>query len=913
VNRDPRTTVILIDGSSFLYRAYYGVRPLHTSRGEPVQAVYAFCRMLKKIIDQFNPSYIALVWDSKGKTTRHQMLESYKATRQAAPSDLFEQKKYIVEFADLIGMRQVAQDGIEADDLMYSIAQEQKKEGNSIIVITSDKDMGQMIDSKTVMFDAFKDVIYDVPTFEKRMGFPVAKLPFYFALLGDTSDNIPGVKGIGKTTALDLVTQYDSLDDLYAHISRVTLKRAKTALEHNKENAFLSYNLFLLQYHPTGLTQEDFKFTSNNWCNARSLFEKLEFYSLLADIDRQFGPQIQTSGKLGSTVIPSEQKMIQYDFRLITTKDQLMDLCALIKKYAICALDTETTGVNPLDTQLVGLSFCVEVGQSFYIPCGHITEQKQLARDIVLAELKPILEDLTIKKYLHNSKFDQLVLSQYGVEINGLACDTMIAARLLLPETQSVGLKQLSIALFDEPMLTYDEVIKHNKYKDFSYVPLELALRYAAADAHQTLKLAHKFIKDLATEKLDKLYYSIEHPLIQILYKMEKEGIYIDVDHLHELNKSVTKALRVIEEHILTYVAEEKKSINLNSPKQIEYLLFTQLRLPPQKKSGKGLSYSTDQEVLTALATMHPVPGLILKYRELFKLKSTYIEALPTYVNPKDGRVHTTYSQTAVATGRLASSDPNLQNIPADMGYGAQVRAAFIPRSGHLFLSADYSQIELRVLAQFSGDKNLTHAFLSGHDIHAQTTARLFDIPLADVTHEQRQIGKRINFSILYGLTPYGLSKDMNISMKEAKNYIEKYFEQYPAVREWMESVVEFTKEHGYCVTMFGRRRYIPGIYERNKTLHEQARRMAINSPAQGTASEVMKIGMINLNKALAEHNLQAKILLQIHDELLISVPEQEIEQTQTLVKNILESVVAWNIPLKVAVGYGRNWKEIEK
>jgi DNA polymerase-1 len=907
---DPQKTLFLIDGSSFLYRAYYGLKPLHTPSGIAVQAVFSFCRMIKKMIDLYGPEYIALVWDSKGKTTRHEMFADYKATRQAPPSDLFEQKKYIVEFAELIGMFQIEQSGVEADDLMYSLAKDwihSDDADRAVVFVTLDKDMGQALTlgEQVYLLDAFKEQCSDRVAIESKMGLPVVKMPFYFALLGDSSDNIPGVKGIGQKTAVDLVNQFDSLEDMYNHLDAIKKAGVKTALLTNKENAFLSYKLFLLQYHKLDVSRDELHFDSRQWSNALPWFQELGFKSLLAGAGQTKQDRIYYL----QDKIAYWQK---YNFKTVTTKEQLSQLCDYLKEKGAFAIDTETTGLQALQVELVGVSVCADTDTTYYIPCGHQAVEQQLSCYQVIAALKPILENSAYKKYLHNAKYDQLVFSSYGVELAGLALDTLIGASLIIKEWQSASLKKLSHSFFNEEMITYDDITKGQKYKDFSYVPLELATLYACADSYQTFRLV-SIIENAFTheKKIANLYYTIEHPLIQILYEMEKKGIQLDVSMLHDVDKSVSAALVVIEAEIATVVG--KDSINLNSPQQMEYLLFSVLQLPPQKKSPKG-KYSTDQEVLKTLAALHPIPALIIKYRELTKLKNTYIDALPTYVNNKTGCVHTTFSQTAAATGRLASSNPNLQNIPIDgAGYGRHVRAAFKAGTARLFVSADYSQIELRVLAYLSQDSNLLAAFAQGHDIHTETSARLFAIASEQVTHEQRQLGKRINFSILYGLTAYGLSKDLGISFKDAKKYIERYFEQYPAVSGWMESVIAFTKEHGYVETLWGRRRYIPTIHEKNRTLYEEACRVAINTVAQGTAAEIMKLGMIAVHKALSLQYPNSHIVLQIHDELIISVPEDDAHAVEQLVKKTLESVVDWNIPLVVMTRSGADWKEITK
>lgn len=904
---DPKKTVFLIDGSSFLYRAYYGIRPLHTSSGVPVQAVYSFVRMIKKLMKKFDARYVSLVWDSKGKTARHELFPAYKATRQAPPSDIFDQKKLILKFADLIELHQIAIPGIEADDIIYSLAQERSQVGDMVVVISSDKDMGQMLNDKIVMFDAFKDETTDAAAFEAKAGVPIAKIPFYFALLGDTSDNIPGVKGIGKVGAMELVNQFDSLEDLYAHLDQVKRPSQRTALEAHKDNAFLSEKLFLLQYKPTGITQQDLAFNADKWPNALPLFQELEFKTLVKELTEE---QLTLFPVVEQT-LESQKK---YTFTSITTEQQLADLCYELKQSKAFSVDTETTGLRTLEDECVGISLCMKAGQSYYIPFGHHVSEPQLSRETVIAALKPIFEDPKHKKYLQNAKFDQLVLYNAGITLQGVEFDTLIAARLVNKDWQRRKLEDLSAQYLGETMLTYDQIVTANKYKNFSYVPLELATQYSAADAHQTFRLKKILEKELKAQEQEKLFYDIEMPLSQVLFRMEAAGIGFDESVIKVLDKKVSAELAAIEAKILAAVGDKYKDLNLNSPKQVEQLLFEDLQLPTQKKSAKGTGYSTDSEVLASLAKIHPVPGLIMKYRELFKLKSTYIDTLATYVNPKTHRIHTNYSQTGVATGRLASSDPNLQNIPADStGYGIEIRAAFVPEKDHVFLSADYSQIELRVLAHLSKDKNLSDAFLHGHDIHAETAARLFDVALDEVTHEQRQIGKRINFSILYGLTPYGLSKDLDISFAQAKTYIEKYFAQYPGVSAWMDGIIESTKHHGYVTTLWGRRRYVPGIYEDNKNLYDMACRIAINTVAQGTAAELMKLGMINVEKALHAKKLDAYMVLQIHDELLISVRKDQQEQVEKLVKKTLESVVAWSVPLSVTTRYGKDWKEASK
>lgn len=910
---DPKKTMYLIDGSSFLYRAYYSLRPLHTPQGLPVQAVYSFCRMIKHLVDTFCPEYIALVWDSRGKTVRHEIYADYKATRQAPPSDLFDQKKLVMQFADIIGLKQVIQEGVEADDLMYSMAKELASNEYNVVIVSSDKDMSQTLSDHVKIYDPFKDQVVDKESFAASAGFDVTKLSFYYALLGDSSDNIPGVHGIGKKGAADLVSQFSSLSDLYEHIDQVKSDRVRKALQDQQENAFLSEKLFKLHFIPTHLKTEDLAFNRSNWSKAHDFFMELNFKSLLKEMGAASEPQAKQMS-IGDVARPDPfSRLAQYDFKTVTSIEQLKELCERIAQAGEVAIDTETDGILAMHNQCVGISLCYQQGSAYYIPVGHETSEVQIDRDVVMATIKPLFNDPAIKKYLHNAKFDQLVLHKYGVKISGVAMDTYIVARLLLREWQRAGLKPLSEFYFNEPMASFQDIIKSLKVKNFAQVPLVLATKYAAGDAHQTFKLAKHLYAELAKEPvIEQLYNKIEHPLIQVLIDMEAEGVLCDVDMLKKLGITVDGALTAVELAIKEMV--ECPDINLNSPRQVEDLLFNKLGLPPQKKSAKGTSYSTDQEVLTILTKLHPVPGLIMQYRELSKLKSTYIDVLPSYVNPTTNSIHTTFSQTTTATGRLASSEPNLQNVPTDsMGYGLAIRGAFKPKEGHVFIAADYSQIELRVLAYLSQDLNLREAFAHEHDIHAETAARIFQAPLDKVTHEQRQIGKKINFSILYGLTPYGLSKDLGIGQKEAKSYIDNYFAQYPGVMTWMETVIDEVMAHGYVQTLWGRRRYIPTIFEKNRTLHEEAKRLAVNTKAQGTAADIMKLGMINVAHEFKKQKLDAAILLTIHDEILVTAKAEYVHEIEKLVIAQLEDVVDWNVALKVTTRTGDSWKAVTK
>jgi len=912
----PKDALFVVDGSYLLYRSFYAIKPLYTADGTPTQATYGFCRAIKKFIDVFNPENLIVAWDAKGKKFRSEIYAEYKATRQAPPNELFEQKNDIVEFLDLIGVCQISVESYEADDLIYSVVKDYPDK--NIVIVCPDKDLFQLLSKNVLIYDPFKDRIVDVKLYETERGFPIDKIHFYYSLLGDTSDNIPGVDGIGEKTAKDLVTKFDSLKDLYANLDKVEKDRTKKLLEANKDNAFLSYKLFELKHHKINLKKDAYKFDKTKWANAAGLFKRLEFKNMHKEVATQTPMQMTITGIVQTE--SNKEKKVSYDWECIVvrTEEQLDDMITKIKKSGYFALDTETTGGSPLQDEMVGFSVAMNNQTAYYVPLAHQISngELQLNREKTLESLKHIFENQKIEKVLHNTKFDALVISQYNILLGGVVFDTLLAANLVKQAWQKNNLKSLSEYYLNEPMQRFKEVLG-TKYKNFSQVPIEEGASYGAHDALQTFKLRPILEKKLNEDpKLKKIFYDIEMPLLMVLARMEKQGILLDVEALKELDKDVVKVIKHTEKKIFAALEsahiKNLDEINLNSPRQIEKILFDQLHLQPGKKSATG-KRSTDQEVLEELSTKHPVPAMLLQYRELSKLKNTYIDPLPNFINKRTGKIHTSYSQTLVATGRLSSQDPNLQNIPTGEGFGLKIRDAFIAPRGYRFMSADYSQIELRVLAHMSKDKNLTDAFLHDKDIHAQTASQIFDVPLDKVTHDQRQMGKRINFSIIYGLTPYGLSKDLGIKPNEAKEYIEKYFLQYPKVAEWIDQTIDHAIKNGYTQTWWGRRRYIPELAEQNRNLFEAGKRVATNSPVQGTSAEIMKLAMINVDSALANKKLDAALVLQIHDELIIQFHTDIEEEVTKIVQKEMESVVDWEIPFKVTIRTGKNWGDVTK
>lgn len=902
MNLPQKKTIYLIDASSYLYRAFYSIKPLSTPEGEQVNAVFGFCRMLKKLIDSFDPQYLALVWDSKGETARHQEYPAYKATRQAPPDTLFTQKDRIIQICDAIGIKQIAQMGIEADDLLYGLSKDLTSEGFYVVVITADKDMSQLLTNDQIrIYDPLKEKLYDRTAYEERLGMPVDRVLLYYSLVGDSSDNIPGVAGIGDKSALELVSKFTTMQELYENLDLITSKRSLSALQNHKDDAFLSEKLFKLRYYKTNTIAEDTAFTATQWGKASGIFKLLNFKSLLSS-------SASTASYSDRLAYWKQHCTVE----IVTDEAALVTLCNTLKKIGAFAIDTETDGSTPLDCTLVGISVACEPSKGYYMPCGHTTGEAQLDAATIARHLGPLCSDKTIKKYLHNTKFDQKVLAQHGIIFDGIAHDTMIAASLVVPDGQRVGLKTLSEFYLHEQMIEFDDLVDGKKIKTFAQVTIADGAWYAALDAVQTLKLVPILEREIAQHHMQGLYTSLELPTTQVLYEMESAGIWCDTTVLSHLHVIITRKLARLEEDI-THAAGLLIPINLNSPKQVQDLLFNQLKLPPVVKNASG-DQSTKHAVLVELAPLHPVPRMLLEHRELSKLLNTYVDALPASINARTGRIHTNFNQVGVATGRLSSTEPNMQNIPVgDTEDHLTVRSAFKAGDGKLFISADYSQIELRILAYLSQDPTLIAAFKEERDIHRETAVHLFDKKADEITHEERQIGKRINFSVLYGITPFGLSKDLKISLASAKHYIDRYFARYKGVATWMASVIAQAQKDGYVTTHWGRRRYIPAIREKNKVLFQEACRVAVNTVAQGTAAEVMKKAMIQLNHELKKQKLPAQLLLQIHDEILVETSAEHASLVEELTKQTLESIVNWNVHLTATTRRGADWQTVSK
>jgi len=905
----------LIDGSAILYRSFYGIAPLKTSSGQATQAVLGFLRSLKKIIKTFSPDHLLVAWDSP-KSLRKEEFSQYKSNRLKIPDELLSQKIILEELLQTINIAQITKNGFEADDILYSICKKalEQKWSKQVIIASPDKDLLQLVDSSIAIFDPFKDKLFDTALVTETLGFPPSKIKFYHSLLGDSSDNIPGVTGIGKESARKLVNQFETLTDLYSQIENVEAKLKKKLLA-GKEDALISEKLFTLRdIDDLDIDLNQANINLLDWNKGLATFEKLELKSMLPDkkisLSEQFKEEEEFCKKLNLTIIDS-QKLLE---KLISD----------ITKHKIFAFDLETTGLSWLTDKVIGISFCFPTEEVFYIPLSYDSSQNQLnlLKDLnVFSQLKAVFENIEILKIAHNSKFDGHFLHYHGgINIFNNLFDTAIAARLSLPEWIKVGLKNLSLVFLNLKRKSFAELLKENG----GNIALDKMARYAALDALQTYQLYKILVDKLnASPSLLKSFREIEIPLVPILLKMEERGILFNLDVAQQLTKVVEEKLEIVKNKIYAFLdnleidLDKKqlvKNINLNSPQQLQILLFDILGLPTAKKSGSG-KYSTDVDVLEELGTQHPIPNLILEYRRLFKLKSTYLEGLTSHCEKPTGAIHTDYSQLMVSTGRLSSLDPNLQNIPQSSDQ-INIRNCFVPREGYYFLSADYSQIELRILAHITGDKQLTAAFEKGEDIHAKTACKIFSKEIQDITSTERDLAKKINFSVLYGLSAFSLSKDLKINVKKAQEYIDAFFASYPGVQKWMDTEIKLATQNGFISTIGGRQRWFNGLSDNNLLVAKAQQRAAINAIIQGSAAEIIKLAMIKSYNFL--QNTQGKtlntfMLLQVHDEILFECQGPENKDLLTQIKELMEQITEWQVPLIVNLKTGQTWGELVK
>ena len=882
--------IYLIDGSSFIYRAYHALPELITAKGQPTNAIYGFTTMMLKLIEDEQPHYLAVVMDARRPTWRDKIYPQYKANRPPMPDDLVQQLPYFTQVLEALGVPFLSCDGYEADDLIATLVREAREKGFAVEIISGDKDLMSLVGDNVVMNDTLKGKIYTVPEVEKKFGVSGEQLLDLLALAGDKSDNVPGIKGVGPKTAVALLQEFGSLESLLENAGRIKRKGWRDKVQSGIDDAMISRRLVSLDARvPIELKLEDLSRADMNYQRLRELFQDLEFHRLA----KKIAPR-KTISSIG--------------YRLITTIEQLREVADCLLTVTGFALDTETTSINAMEAKLVGVSLSWDEGEACYIPVGHVPEVagQQLRLNDLQQYLGPLLLNPGREKWGHNIKYDMIVLLRHGLIMAGKLYDTMVASYVLNPERHSHSLSAISQEMLQHTSIEFKDVVgQGKKARTFDQVKLDIASEYACEDAALTYLLHEQLVEKIKASELEELFYELEMPLVSVLMRMEMAGVKIDVFLLNELAADYEIKLKAMEEEIFAMAGV---NFNINSPKQLAEVLFDRLNLPVIKKTKTGAS--TNVDVLNELAAQHPLPEKILAYRSLAKLKSTYLDALPKLVNQETGRVHTSYNQTVAATGRLSSSDPNLQNIPIRTQEGGNIRRAFVGEGDNVIMAADYSQIELRLLAHLSGDPELLAAFDRGDDIHTLTAAQIFKVLPLMVTPDMRREAKVVNFGVLYGMSPYGLARELKIDRATAKDYIDNYFATYAQVKIYFEQLVAAAEKLGYVSTMLGRRRYLPEINSRNPHRREMARRMAVNSPIQGSAADLIKLAMIKLDHRLQTEGWESKMIMQVHDELVFEVVPNEVESLREMVRGEMTGVVSLRVPLLVEIGVGENWQE---
>lgn len=920
-----KTPIILVDGSSYLYRAFHALPPLTNSQGVPTGAVKGVINMLRRLQKDYPESTIAVIFDAKGKTFRDELYPDYKANRPPMPDDLRQQIEPIHNIIHAMGLPLLAIEGVEADDVIGTLAVQATAQQQPVIISTGDKDIAQLVNQHISLVNTMTDSVLDEQGVVEKFGIPPHLIIDYLALLGDKSDNIPGVPGVGEKTALALLQGLGGLDSIYNNLSKVadlTFRGAKTMadklIEH-RELAYLSYQLATIKTDvPMELSVD--QLTNQPADNAALLtqFRAMEFKTWIRESEQltdnaDSQPQ-SIAAEQKDTQTPTEQAISGFnpaaDYQTVLTQQQLADWLQRLENCQLMAVDTETTSLDAMRAQLVGISIAVEAGQAAYIPFGHdyLGAPPQLAKDHVLAVLKPILENPQIKKVGQNIKYDTSVLAQQGIQLQGIAFDTMLESYVFNTVASRHDMDSLAEHYLGHKTTSFSDIAGTGAAQlSFNQVAIEQAGPYAAEDADITLQLHRNLWPQVCAEpQLQSVFERIELPLIEVLSRIERTGALVDDTLLFQHSQELGERLIQLESRAWELAGQQ---FNLASPKQLAEILFEKLQLPVLKKTAKGAP-STKEEVLQQLALDYPLPKVLLEHRSLAKLKSTYTDKLPTMINPVTQRIHTSYHQAGTATGRLSSSDPNLQNIPARTSEGRRVRQAFVPAPGNKLIAADYSQIELRIMAHLSQDQSLLNAFEQGLDIHSATAAEVFGVTLEQVTDEQRRSAKAINFGLIYGMSAFGLARQLQIGRQQAAEYIDLYFQRYPGVQQYMDSIRHSAAEKGYVETYFGRRLYLPEINSNNAVRRQAAERTAINAPMQGTAADIIKLAMIDVDNWLGSHKLNSRIIMQVHDELVLEVPEQELDTVTVGVRQCMQSAASLSVPLVVDVGVGENWDQ---
>ncbi|WP_265166009.1 DNA polymerase I [Pantoea ananatis] len=918
--------LILVDGSSYLYRAYHAFPPLTNSAGEPTGAMYGVLNMLKSLLVQYSPTHVAVVFDAKGKTFRDELFEHYKSHRPPMPDDLRSQIAPLHEMVRAMGLPLLAVSGVEADDVIGTLALEAEKKGHAVLISTGDKDMAQLVTPGITLINTMTNTILGPEEVEQKYGVPPSLIIDFLAMMGDSSDNIPGVPGVGEKTAQALLQGLGGMQSIYDNLDKVTdlsFRGAKTMaakLEQNRDVAFLSYQLATIKTD-VELDQpcEALRVSEPDVNALQALFSRFEFKRWLTDLQEGKWLQGTKSNRQAQQVLTDEPvasveatSLLSADGYITILDQQTLDAWVeKLKNSEVFAFDLETDGLDTLTANIVGLSFAVAPGEAAYLPVAHdyLDAPEQLDRDAVLAQLKPLLEDPDASKVGQNLKYDRGVLKNYDIELAGIKYDTMLESYILNSVVGKHDMDSLSARWLNHKTITFEEIAGKGKNQlTFNQIALEQAAHYAAEDADVTLQLHLKMWPELEKEAgPKKVFEQIEMPLLKVISRVERNGVLIDQAILAQHSKELTSRLAELELKAHELAGEP---FNLSSTKQLQVILFEKQGIKPTKKTPGGAP-STSEEVLAELALDYPLPKVILEHRGLSKLKSTYTDKLPLMINPVSGRVHTSYHQAVTATGRLSSTDPNLQNIPVRNDEGRRIRQAFVAGKGNRIVAADYSQIELRIMAHLSQDKGLLDAFSQGEDIHRATASEVFGVPLSKVTGEQRRSAKAINFGLIYGMSAFGLSRQLNIGAGEAKKYMDLYFERYPGVLRYMENTRQLAASNGYVETLDGRRLWLPDIKSSNAIRRKAAERAAINAPMQGTAADIIKRAMIAVDDWLQKQTDDAvRMIMQVHDELVFEIKAEAVDEASKQIRALMEGSMALDVPLLVEVGVGDNWDQ---
>jgi DNA polymerase-1 len=918
---------VLVDGSYYMFRAYHGMPELSNGKGEPTGAIFGVINMVRKLFNEYQPDYLAVVFDAKGKTFRNDLYADYKAHRPPMPDDLVCQIAPIHDIIRALGLPLLVIDNVEADDVIGTLATQASKQGLMTYISSGDKDLAQLVDDHVRLVNTMNNTVLDSDGVLEKYGVAPSSIIDYLALMGDSSDNIPGVPKVGPKTAVKWLTEHGSLQKIVEHADQIKGKVGES-LRANLELLYLSQELVTLkldvdlEFKPHELVQ-----TEPDKDALREAYSHWQFRSWLSELDQtennngektrapaNSGPAAEKREETADDPVPGQRKKMEIkttdkqEYETILTSSALDRWLAKLEQSELFAFDTETTSLDYMAAQLVGLSFSVEAGEAAYVPVAHDYEgaPEQLSLELVLEKLRPLLEDPKQPKLGQNLKYDKNILANYDINLTGIAHDTMLQSYVLDSTASRHDMDSLALNYLQRTTTHYEDVAgKGSKQIPFNQVAIEDAAPYAAEDADITLQLHQNFWPELQkNKKLQIIYQTLEIPLLSVLSQVERNGVMVDADMLAQQSHELESRMGELElqAHDLA-----KQTFNISSPKQIQKILYEDMQLPILAKTPKGQP-STAESVLQELAQDYDLPRLILDYRSLSKLKSTYTEKLPGQINANTGRVHTSYHQAVAATGRLSSSDPNLQNIPIRTEEGRRIRQAFIAAKNCVLLAADYSQIELRIMAHLSQDQGLLEAFSQNEDVHRKTAAEVFSTTIDEVTNDQRRAAKAINFGLIYGMSPFGLAKQLGISRSEAKDYIDRYFEHYPDVKNYMETTRERAREQGYVETVFGRRLYLPEINARNAARRQYAERTAINAPMQGTAADIIKRAMIDIQACLNKDYPDTKLIMQVHDELVFEIPEDKVEVLKPEIINIMTQAADLSVPLLVDIGTGNNW-----